>query len=398
MSRERGAACPPDGLEAIRQLLALAALAPSSHNCQPWHVSLLDAHGHPHADPAAAPHALVIGIDRRRALNALPAMRGEMHLSAGGFAAILLNLLRLSGWQAGASLLPGGQQDMLDGALEPLARIELGAFDARRRSPGLAALTAALHRRRTERGLYHAPGDGGFDLPDATRHDVLPHSLAGVPASQQWHWHAVQPGLRYSQLGAFYRQHAMRDFVHGAAWRETYRHLVFGGAGQPRDGTGIHIQSLFGPMPAWRRCLHRVLLHPRLLGALGPFGASASVGAQIERLIHSSPAVVYLSTAASHAQAPCRHVLAGEAIARLWLAASASGLSLHPLSVALQHPDLRARLGHLLGCDEELLFIARAGVPLHPGNPALRYRRDPSAFCSPPLAAGCAAAHHRTQE
>lgn len=395
MSRERSATCPPGGLEAIRQLLALAALAPSSHNCQPWHVSLLDAHGHPHADSGAAPHALVVGIDRRRALNALPAMQGEMHISAGGFAAILLNLLRLSGWQAHASLLPGArttQHDALD--LEPLARIELGAFDPGRRSAGLAALADALRRRCTDRGLYR----GDFALQDAMRQDVLPHSLAGAQASEPWHWHAVQPGLRYDQLGAFYRQHAMRDFVHGPAWRETYRHLVFSGAGQPRDGVGINIQSLFGPMPAWRRCLHRVVLHPLLLGALGPFGASARAGAQIERLIHSSPAVVYLSTAASHAQAPCRHVLAGEAIARLWLAASVSGLSLHPLSVALQHPDLRARLGHLLGCDEELLFIARAGVPRRPANPALRYRRAPSAFCSPPLAAGTAAAHHRTQE
>ncbi|WP_439892316.1 hypothetical protein ACS7SF_07090 [Ralstonia sp. 25C] len=368
----------PPPRTSLADLLALAALAPSSHNCQPWHVSLLDAEGRP-ASGSDTPIRLVISIDRRRALDALPALRTEMSISAGGFAVILLNLLRLAGWQAEAALLPA-PCDVPDGSLSPLVRIELGGFHPGRVSPLLARLAAALRHRHTDRGEY----GGTFDLYALARTNLLPYSLGG--AADGLRWRVVQPGERYERLCAFYRRHAARDFVHRAAWRETYRHLVFSDAQSVPDGIGINIQSLFGPMPAWRRQLHRVLLHPALLAAFGPVGASARIGVHLERLIRGSPAVVVLSAAESCPLAS-RDVLAGEAIVRLWLAAAAQGLSLHPLSVALQHPDLRATLGRLLGCEEPLLFIARVGAPLQASGPSRRYRREPALFCSPPPAA-----------
>ncbi|AOZ02115.1 hypothetical protein BKK81_22645 [Cupriavidus sp. USMAHM13] len=362
----------------LSDLLALAALAPSSHNCQPWHVSLLHARGPSAIGGAGTPGRLVISIDRRRALDALPALRTEMSISVGGFAAILLNLLRMAGWPAEARWLTGAPE--AHGVhLVPVVQIDLGARGVAACPAALRRLAAALRRRRTARGVY----GGEVDFGALTGSDLLPHSLAGAAQAVPMRWQAVRHGERHSRLSAFYRRHAARDFVHRAAWRETYRHLVFSDAARAPHGTGINIQSLFGPMPAWRRQLHRVLLHPALLATLGPLGATARIGTHLEWLIRSSPTVLVLSSPATGAT-PGRDLLAGEAVVRLWLAAGEAGLSLHPLSVALQHPDLSELLGGLLGCADPLLFIARAGRPLQDGDPHHRYRRAPADFCSPP--------------
>src|SRR5687768_6812717 len=96
---------PQQLIAELSRLAGLAALAPSSHNCQPWRL-----HGVPRAEFEAdllpdAPrdagwhHVLLVGIDRQRALSALPSLEREMLLSVGGFASLLLNLLRLSGFE-----------------------------------------------------------------------------------------------------------------------------------------------------------------------------------------------------------------------------------------------------------------------------------------------------------
>jgi len=107
---------------------------------------------------------------------------------------------------------------------------------------------------------------------------------------------------------------------------------------------------------------------------------TAEAGRQLRTLILSSPALLYLSTPRETGTA-LEGLLAGEAIARLWLAASDAGQALHPLSVALQHEDLAQGLAGLLGCRERLLFIARAGTPAQALRQAQHHRRAPSAFC-----------------
>jgi hypothetical protein len=84
------------------------------------------------------------------------------------------------------------------------------------------------------------------------------------------------------------------------------------------------------------------------------------------------------------------HLLAGERVTELWLSATRDGQAMHPLSVALQHPEIETRLRTLLGCSSPVLFIARIGRPAAHDLPAPRYRRAPQAFCSLEFAAPAA--------
>ncbi len=42
------------------------------------------------------------------------------------------------------------------------------------------------------------------------------------------------------------------------------------------------------------------------------------------------------------------HVRAGQLFERLWLTATAMGVSIHPMSQTMRHPELRAAVGELL--------------------------------------------------
>lgn len=358
-------------LSRLKPLLALAALAPSSHNSQPWHVRALSLlqEGEP-ADEAQLqlspgwPLALCLELDHQRRLQALPSLQREMLISLGGFAAILLNLLRLSGWAVEACSMGRHTSGVL-------LRLGSGPRPERADPAALARLTQALQRRQTERGPYRAEQPLRFDCNER----LLPHGLGLSSATQ--HWRLLDDAAGRGAVAAFYAEHAARDLLHRSAWSETYAHLHFGADTDAAAGAqqGIAIERLFGPMSPWRRRSLQLLLHPALVARLGPRGMAARAGATLQALIGSSPALLYLAGPPTHEPAAAL-LQAGARIADLWLLAASHGQALHPLSVALQHEDLRRRLSGLLGCSEELLFIARAGTPREP-LPAPRHRRRP---------------------
>lgn len=367
----------PDALlQRIEPLLALAARAPSSHNSQPWRLRCLPAVPPRWQDSGPWTQALAIELDPARCLRALPALQREMLMSLGGFAAILLNLLRLSAWPVKAVPAEPSQEGQ-EGRLLLL----LGDQPCAERvdHAGLARLNRALRLRHTERGPYLPMQGLRFHLesPD----NPLPYTLDLQEPRPTLRWQAQHARSARAELAEFYARHGARDLMHPQAWAETYAHLNFA-AEQPARPVpqGMPIERLFGPLPAWRRRLLQLLLHPRLLR--GPAGrpVTAEAGRQLRALILSSPALLYLSTPRESGTA-LEGWLAGEAIARLWLAAADAGQALHPLSVALQHEDLAQGLAGLLGCRERLLFIARAGTPAQALRQAQHHRRAPSAFC-----------------
>lgn len=362
--------------QVLSHIAATAALAPSSHNCQPWAVQCLARTAFealsPPADETAGDwtHALVVGIDRRRALSALPALAREMHLSVGGFASLLLNLLRLSGFGVQTQWLPEGWRDGTPH--EPVLALLLTL-------PGTATtgshpLWQWIAQRHTARGPYLR---GPLRPPDE---QCLPHRLADGDAAL--HWRYVHQGDALDALGGFYRRHAAQDFRHGAAWHETYRHLDFSARARNASGTGMNIQSLLGPLPAWQRRLHQLAWHPLAMRLAGPLGLHRRVGREVESLVRSSPAIAYLCADRHAPDARRLHLLAGERITELWLGATREGQSMHPLSVALQHPQIEQALRALLVCEHPVLFIARLGTPATRSVPAYRYRRAPEAFCA----------------
>lgn len=359
----------------IEPLLALAARAPSSHNSQPWRVRRV-ALPQRWAAPGPWTQALSLELDPARCLRALPSLQREMLISLGGFAAILLNLLRLSGWPVKAVHLDP------DGSAEGPLLLLLGAHAlAERADPaGLLRLSRALRLRHTERGPYLPHQGLRFHLEAGD--SPLPHTLELDGQGPCLCWQALYAPPARAELADFYARHGARDLTHPKAWAETYAHLSFAGEqAQPQASQGIAIERLFGPLPAWRRRLLQLLLHPLCLHGPGGWAVTAQAGRQLHALIMSSPALLYLS-AARAADTALEGLRAGESIARLWLAATDAGQALHPLSVALQHEDLAQGLAGLLGCRDRVLFIARAGTPQQPMCQAHHRRRAPAAFCS----------------
>ncbi|CAG1018070.1 4-hydroxy-2,2'-bipyrrole-5-methanol dehydrogenase [Burkholderiaceae bacterium] len=370
----------------LSRVAATAALAPSSHNCQPWRLVGL-ARAEFEAEmrlPAPAgggwSHALLVGIDRRRALSALPSLEREMRISVGGFASLLLNLLRLAGFSVQSQFIDSGWQAAtpagrmrLDGS-EAVLALYLGAPPAGVQ-PMAHPLAQWIAQRHTVRGPFLRCGGP----PAGTR--CLPHRLADDDGLA---WRHVPHGELFDKLCTFYRRCAPEDFRHGAAWRETYRHLDFSAEPPHAGGTGMNIQSLFGPLPAWRRRLYQLMLHPTGMRVAGPLGLHRRIGRDFEELVRSSGAIVYLCAKHDDHDGDDErrsHLLAGERITELWLGATRDGQALHPLSVALQHPHIESRLRSLLGCSRPILFIARVGTPAAPA-PAYHRRRAPEDFCS----------------
>ncbi|MFF9898102.1 RedV protein [Streptomyces longispororuber] len=132
----RGVAAEADFATALGAAAGIAALSPSSHNCQPWAAawartaaaraataralapSALRADRTPSAGPAGPPDDparpgrsvdLVLALDNQRRLRALPALHVEMLVSCGAYWRLLLRALAAQGWGVdGLRFTPGG--------------------------------------------------------------------------------------------------------------------------------------------------------------------------------------------------------------------------------------------------------------------------------------------------
>lgn len=362
-----------------------ASLAPSSHNCQPWRVLRCARDFYlRHVDPGAEAHAgwheaLVLGVDPARALSALPSLRREMCMSVGGFAALLHNFLRLHGFAVLPQLLPAAWTPAsATGAArlgaEAVAVFLVGERTVPVQSEALARLLALAQRRTTQRVPFRRQGalEPSFDIGRALPHRLRPD--AGL------HWRMCAAAAQIDALAHFVARHAERDFSDADVWAETYRYIDFSGRHGEVPGVGFNIQQLLGPMPGWKRAAYRRVLAPALMPLSRRLGMARRIAVQLGALVADSAAIFYLSYDGPAADVAEQHLLAGESVLRLWLALTDSGLALHPVSVVLQHTDVREKLERLLGEPGEIWFFARVGEPAGP-PPPFRYRQPLESFC-----------------
>ncbi len=96
-------------------------------------------------------------------------------------------------------------------------------------------------------------------------------------------------------------------------------------------------------------------------------------------MVRPTPAVVAMSfdrTEPTLADA----VKGGARLADYWLCATAAGLALHPVSVVLQHEDLRTAFQSSLRIPGRAFFVSRLGLPVtefpcSPRRPAVAHLR-----------------------
>lgn len=300
---------------------------------------------------------MVLALDGDRALRALPAHHDEMLLSCGMYWHLLTRALAALGWQvsrltcppsAELAALPARWRPLATATFQPAA-VEERCFDQ---------LAELADRRRTNRGAY---------LPESIDRELaLIARGAAEPLVSYW---TDQPSRRL--VAAMMAGDGTRDFTHAAAWQETYSYLRGTDGAARKRGDGFSVSQLLGSKPRVPSQLVRAALSPTSMRALSTFGFHRLIAQRMAASIASAPAILAISTRSAPDDL-ASWLQSGQEVMRAWLAATTSGIALHPVSVLIQHRDLRARLEDQLGVTGRLVFLARAGRPVRPASSSPR--------------------------
>ncbi|MEV6279612.1 hypothetical protein [Nocardia sp. NPDC051832] len=400
--------------QALTAALAVAATSPSSHNCQPWAVARLAGGADPD-ESAPAREFLVLAADRGREIGALPAHHTEMLLSCGLYWRLLHRALAAQGWIAHGVLPPVGGRNLASVAAvsrdlpptdpasrdlppaDPASR-DLPPADVPLREPSpadpllrdlpptwkplrlmefrwtgerpeaLPTLRALAAARQTNRGPYRAR-----PIPAATLAALGGYLESTIPAIEVRNLVTADELDRFAD---YVRKHAGRDFAHQQAWQETHSFIRRDAEEAAARGDGFTLAHLFGPLSPAQQLLRRWVLAPRTMRALRVIGFPRLLAGQLARVVRTAPVVVALSLPES-GDLDDDLITAGERLSDYWLRVTRLGLVLHPVSVVLQHDDLRAGLRTRFGLTGRPFFVARLGYPTtsFPHSP----RRDPDA-------------------
>ncbi len=293
----------PDEPDARRWVLAYAILAPHSHNLQSWLVDL------------SVPDEITLFLDRSRLLPETDPFSRQMMMSQGTFLELLDLAARQKGLRAGIELFPQGAfpPDAVDA--RPTARVRLAPDAAVRPDP----LFGQILRRRTNREAYEAREPEPAAL-QAMAESVRPHPMrvgfvgaAQVDALQQ-HRRIAKEAWRI-------------ELVTPRTVLESFKVLRVGPKEIARHRDGL---SLNEPLV---RALSAVGLFDRSVApGPGDFATTSQIK-DFNAKIDATPAFFWLVTEGNDR---ATQVNAGRAYARAQLAATAAGLSMQPISQALQ--------------------------------------------------------------
>lgn len=347
-----------DALDALREALAIAVCSPSSHNSQAWSLRITGS---------GADLALELGVDHDRKLHALPAHRIEMLLGLGTYWHALAVALASRGWSlerddrhASSHQEPALRGRMIPATPDPTATGEI----------------ALITGRRTNRGPY-----AGTPIEPATHDDIIRDARTrpawAAPPDPPTDVRIVSDAVKLAELARITREVAPRDFLHRRAWRETADHLHRDAVASSAR-TGFSYSQIFGQWPWPLDHLIVALTSPVLMPATGRLGLARSLSRRLAAAIGAGPGVLVM-TAPSTMQSPTDWAWAGTDLHRAWLTASRHGLSLHPVSILLQHHDSRNRLERLLDLPGRAFFLARIGHGLPGRKTGPVVRRSPDA-------------------
>ncbi|MBO8188629.1 RedV protein [Streptomyces spirodelae] len=362
--------------EALAGAAAVAGLGPSSHNCQPWGLARLVSEDAREAAAALLGRAcgrdeeyLVLALDRRRELVALPAHAVEMRVSCGAYWRTLLRGLAAQGW------VPSRMEVSSNGCALPVrgwppewsplcvAAVRYGEGSGER----FEDLHALARDRRTRRGPYRTEplAAGLLDALETARPVAQPQPDAVVVQH-------LTSRDQCAEFAAFCARRAGRDFSHPRAWRETHSYLRWSPAHAESEGDGFTLPQLFGPLSPVRHLAKRVLLHPRVLLPLCRLGYHHRLAGGLAATVRTgTPALVAMGFTAAR-PGPADALAGGARLADYWLAATEAGLALHPVSVVVQHEDLRQELRDQFGLEGRTFFVSRLGRPVDSAAPTAR--------------------------
>jgi hypothetical protein len=302
---------PPNPGQDLRQwMLSYAILAPHPHNLQSWLVDLQQ------------PDEITLYCDTARLLPETDPYSRQIMLGQGTFLELLDLAAKQVGQRAEIDLFPKGAFDAKNVDRRPTARIRLKADTTLAKDP----LFAHILKRHTNREMYDVK-----DIPEAAL-QAITASVSGVP---------VRIGFATSSQNELLNQHRA---IAKEAWRielstprtmlESLKLMRVGPDEIRQNPDGIAINTPF------IRAVVALGLFDR---SKAPASDDASIASQISDFntkIDATPAFLYL---VSEGNDRATQIMAGRAYVRAQLAATAQGLSMHPVSQALQEYPEQAK-------------------------------------------------------
>ena len=317
---------PAPDEELRRWVLAYALLAPNPHNMQPWLADL------------RTPGEISLRLDPKRLLPATDPVGRQILMGAGAFLELLSQAAAERGHRADLALFPDGLPGQrLDE--RRFARVRLLSDAAIPRDP---LFSQVLHRR-TDRRAYDP---AGAPTPAELQ------ALQAAAATQPVRLGVAGPGqaAQRDAIRAIARQAWRLELTTEAPMMESMRLLRLGSAeiDQHRDGISLTSPLLLG--------LAKTGLLDRSRFPAPDSSATQGQLRDFDTVTASTPAYLWLVTEGNQRE---QQITAGRAHARVNLAASASGLALHPNQQSLQ----------------EYAEVAAPYQAIHPllGAPAPRY-------------------------
>lgn len=291
-------------------MLSYAILAPHPHNLQSWLVDLKQS------------DEITLYCDTTRLLPETDPYSRQIMLGQGTFLELLNLAAQRVGQRAEITLFPEGTFDAKNVDRRPTARIRLTADAALVKDP----LFEQILQRRTNRNLYETK-----DVPSAAM-QAITASVSGLP---------VQIGFVNSSQNELLNQHRA---IAKEAWQielrtprtilESLKLMRVGPDEIRQNPDGISNNSPF------IRAVVALGLFDR---SKAPASDDASIASQIKDFntkVDATPAFFYLITQGNDR---VTQINAGRAYVRAQLAATAQGLSMHPVSQALQEYPEQAK-------------------------------------------------------
>lgn len=291
----------------LEALVQAAALAPSSHNTQPW---LFRLHG----------HVVDVLADRTRALLVNDPHDRELTISCGCAVFNLRVAAAALGLEATVSVFPDVTDD------DYLARVRLVPTAVAQAD---AALQGALTKRRTYRRQFAAAAvepETVRILVDAVTHEGAVLNVLATDDHRQRAAALVAEGDAVQWANPSWRREL-------AAWMHP-----------PRLGDGLTLPALAVPVA-------QVVVRT--------FDMGHGVAAKDRRLADQSPLLAVLSTAGDE---PRHWVAAGQALQRLLLVGVRHGLQASYLNQPVQVAALRPAVQQLTGRPGFAQLLLRMGV------------------------------------
>jgi len=293
---------PPETADIRHWLLANAILAPHSHNLQSWIVNL------------DTPDTIVLSLDTARLLPETDPYSRQMMMSQGTFLGLLEMAARQRGLQADINLFPAGEFDPFTVDSRPTASITLRPSANVQPDP----LFQYVFTRHTNRQPY-APL-----YPAADAISAITQSQLGYPVRCGF---TGEADASLASHRAIARTAWQVELETPRAMLETFQVLRIGPReiNEYRDGLSINSPMI------------------RMLTALGMFDRSKPLKPgdkgmtdqlrEFNQSIDATPAFFWMITPNNERRT---QIEAGMAFVRAQLAATAHGLSMHPIQQALQ--------------------------------------------------------------